>query len=131
MPQRSLTDVLRSLRRRVLLIDGAAGVVWGATAALLCLIAGVWIDLVLELSPQWRIGILVAAAIGALAVFFWHTWLGLAKGATGWLARRLDEAGASGGQIVSGIDLAMAGAPLSFSAQPALTNGLAQMAIQR
>src|SRR6185295_19161941 len=70
MTERSLSDVLQRLRRRVLWIGGAAGGFWGITAAVLWLLAGVWLDLVLQLLGELRIAILLSAALAGLIVCF-------------------------------------------------------------
>ena len=130
--ERSLAVILQQLRQRALWIGGTAGSLWGICCALLALFIGVWLDLVLQLSPQLRIGVLVSAIATGLIVFTRRTWITLGQSAGKWLACRLDDVTESGGQIVSGVELATAASPdYSYSSQPALTAGLAQLAIRR
>lgn len=130
MAERSLPDVLKRLRRRVLWVDSTSAVAWGVIAALVTLVVGVWLDLVLELSASLRIGVLMAAVGCGLAIMIRHARSGMVKGASLWLARRLDEVLNSGGQVVSGVELAAAG-PFIHSVNPTLSVGLAQMAVRR
>src|SRR5262245_58821508 len=131
MGPHALPDLLHRLRRRVLLIDGAAGFVWGLTVGTLWLLAGVWLDLVLELSGALRVAILGTTVAVALAVFLRKTIAGMARGAAHWMARRLDEVAGTGGQILSGVDLVAATSQYDYSADPGLTSGLAQLAVKR
>ncbi|MGQ0635965.1 MAG: hypothetical protein ACT4QC_15245 [Planctomycetaceae bacterium] len=129
--ERSLEQILQQFRRRALWIQGAAGGAWAVFTGLCALVVGIWLDLVLQLSPGLRIGVLLAAAGCAGIVFSRRTIRGIAQGAGAWLAARLDDAARTGGQIVSGAELAAASGMYSYSAQPSLTTGLAQLAIDR
>src|SRR5262245_54891353 len=55
MPDRRLNILLGRIRRRVLLVGGTAGVLWGFVAAACVWGFGVWLDLIWELSPLLRI----------------------------------------------------------------------------
>ncbi|HEV3003593.1 MAG TPA: hypothetical protein VGX78_04000, partial [Pirellulales bacterium] len=101
---------------------------WGATAAIALVAAGVWLDLIWELSSVVRIvACIVAVAFGCtLATATLAAALGRSRDRA--LARRLDEAGRTGGQILSGHDLLTG--PASAEAVP-LTAGLARLAVDR
>jgi hypothetical protein len=126
METASLRALLRRFGRRLLAIGVVAGVGWGLAAAVLLLVVCAWLDLLWELPP----GLRVTSSAVALAV------IGLLVLAAGWLAqlgsrpsvlaRRLDQVTASGGQILSGVDLALGQRP----ATP-LTVGLADLAVRR
>jgi len=121
-----LVRSLGRLRGRLLRLGGGAASAWALAGAIGCLIIGTWADLVFELSPALRIGVLAASAgmgLGLLIGVIARAWR---SGRAGVLARRLDEVGATGGQISAGADLLddrRIGSPLS--------RGLARMAIER
>lgn len=105
----------------------AAGAAWAAALGVACLMAGMWLDLMFDLAPQWRIVAWAAAAGLALLCFIvacvdlvWRR-IGLAA-----LAGRLDTAAGTQGQIRSGVDLLDERGTWS-----PLTAGLAELAVQR
>src|SRR5579872_5279289 len=131
MQQQQLFEVLKQLRRRVLALEGTAGVVWGLIAAAACLAAGVWADLVLELPSELRL-IVLLASLGSAAVMSARSVRdALSRGTPAQLARRLDEVAGSGGQILSGFELVSAGRDRFCSHNPELSAGLARMAVER
>lgn len=121
-----LARSLRRCRGRALRVGGGAALGWGVVGAALCLIFGTWLDLVFELSAALRVGVVVASASAGLllmAAFGTRAWL---AGRADVLARRLDEVGATGGQVRTGADLLdheRPGSPLG--------RGLAEVAIDR
>lgn len=117
---------LRQLRRRLLILASAAGLSWGVVAGLLALLAGMWLDLALELPPHLRLAWSLAALAVGLALLTRTALLALRRAHPASLARRLDQVAATHGQILSGIDLAHSPNP----SQP-VTLGLAQLAIDR
>lgn len=99
---------LRRLARRLLAIRAAAGILLGVPAAAAVVVLWVWLDLLWELSPQVRIAgdaLAGLAAVAALAIVCWRA-LRLANRSA--MARVLDRVGNTGGQILSGFDLAFA-----------------------
>src|SRR5436190_4251025 len=108
MPNSALQHILERLGRRVLMIHGAAGTVWSAIAASACLACGVWLDLMLELPGGMRLIILAAALGAAVIVIVRSARQGLWSKAPARLAARLDQVSASGGQVLSAVDLASA-----------------------
>lgn len=118
---------LRALRGRVAAIGAGAALFWGVAAGLLGMVVAAWLDLMLDLTPALRVGALVASAVAAVVV------LGIVAARTRrlrqWprLARALEFAGDTGGQIVSGTDLLLA----NQNSAAAVTEGLRQMAIAR
>lgn len=132
MAGRTLQSTFRRLRRRILCIEGCSGLLWGTIAFLAVLLAAIWIDLVLDLSPQLRIGAWVVsgvALVGLLAMVFVRAVRILSDAL---LANRLDSAGETGGQIRSGSDLSLSGnRASSYSSRPDLTSGLAGLAVDR
>lgn len=134
----SLQRRLRSVRRRSLMIGTASATVWGLAAAVVLLLGGVWLDLLWELSPQLRIGLLCAA--GAVGVALVGVLLGITAQAARdkRLARRLDRVADSGGQILTGVELDNASAAQPTATQPTatpstatLTSGMARLAVDR
>lgn len=130
MGETPLWNVLRQLRRRGQSLGIAAGLLWGGVAAALALVAAGWLDLALELSPAMRVAALAvsgAVGLGTLIAVFLRASAGSKQTL---LARRLDAIGATGGQIAAGVDLARPGLSIA-SAQPALSMGLAFVAVER
>jgi len=126
MAETRILEHLKHLRRRGLSLATAAGAAWGWVLVCGLGLAAAWLDLLFELSPGLRT-LLVAVLFAAAIVTMLRRLLGAARGATrGGLARRLDEAGGTRGQILSGIELMGAGYTGS-----ALTAGLAELAIER
>ncbi len=131
MANHPLTTALNRLRQRVLAVGGTAGVLWMLVGAMLCLALGVWLDLLFDLSPQWRLAILISAGVAACALLMYQLQLVFADGHASTLARRLDAAAGTGGQILCGVDLLAAQSMAAHSLQPELTAGLASLAVNR
>lgn len=131
-----LNERLRSLRRRRVALAAAAGAGWGLACLLAVLVAAVWLDLIVELSPAPRIvasALSLAAAVGLGGALLIAGWLNSERRR---LARLLDTAGNAGGQIVAGLDLADQPTPAATlttnapsTAHDSLTAGLAQLAV--
>ena len=131
MSNTSLENTFRFLKRRMLAIGGASGVAWGCCAAVGLLMAGVWLDLVWELSAGARIAALLLAIIAGLALAARFVVGAVSRAREVMLARRLDETGQTGGQIVSGFELHMSGGASQSATAPGLTRALAELAISR
>jgi hypothetical protein len=121
-----LLDRLRRFRRRLIGIGVGASFGWAMAGALACLIAGVWLDLVFELSPALRIAVLIAAGSAGVVLALAMIVAVFRAGRFDLLARRLDAVGSTGGQIRSGTDLLR-----DASARSSLSVGLADIAIER
>ncbi|MCE9546278.1 MAG: hypothetical protein K8T25_12250 [Planctomycetia bacterium] len=103
--QRSLVARLARVRRRLLALGTMTALIWGLIAATATLAAAVWLDLLWELAPQMRIvSLVVAAAVGVLLIVV-YLWSLVRIAGNGAMARRLDVAGRTGGQIVTGLEL--------------------------
>jgi len=119
---------LAMLRRRMMLLGTLGGICWGLVSGLVLWGAFVWLDLLWELSPPLRIvanGLVMIVACGIFleTVLYWRK-----RAVDRSLAKRLDQAGGTGGQILSGYDLERA----SFAHSPSpLTAGMAVMATNR
>jgi hypothetical protein len=117
---------LRHVGRRLVAVGVAAGTGWGLVAAVLLLLAGVWLDLLWELPPQVRVACDVGAPV-ALALLVLAAGYRALRGTVSWaLADRLDRVAQSGGVIRTGVDLALESRPL-----PPLSGGLAALAVRR
>ncbi|MEP0845012.1 MAG: hypothetical protein HRF43_20105, partial [Phycisphaerae bacterium] len=131
----NLHDTLSALRRRLLAVGLLAVAGYGLVAALLFWIAWMWLDLALELTPGLRVSTTIGAALLAVAVFLWGLVWNLRQGTALSVARRLDQVGGTGGEILSGADLSAtftAGAARSSAAAvTALSPGLAALAVER
>jgi hypothetical protein len=128
MASQSLRARLARVRRRLLLIGSSSAVFWGFQAGAVLLLAVVWLDLVWELSPAWRVATLcVSGAAGFLGIVA-LTWRAARSGRTATLARQLDKTAATGGQILTGIEL---DAPPRSVSLAGVSAGLAQLAVDR
>jgi hypothetical protein len=120
---------LRKAALRLRLIGAAGALVWGLVAAAVLLVFAAWLDLLWELLPLARIvPVWGAAAAGAvlLLVLAYRTAHGARPAA---LARRLDRAANSSGEILTGWELERAINVAGTRSVPAtLTAGLVSMA---
>lgn len=90
---------------RWLAIGAAAAAGWGLLAAAAAFVLGAWLDLLWEFSPQLRITVLSVAAIAGLLAIAALVGRSVAGGGAAAIARRLDLAIHSGGQILTGLEL--------------------------
>jgi hypothetical protein len=128
--QRRIADV----RRRWLWIGSTAALAWGALAALGLVIAGVWLDLVWELSPQMRIAALVTSAAGGVLLLCVLVGMAYRAARDADMARRLDQAGGLGGDILTGWELAAVDAGVTSRTSqttdhPQSTRDMARLAV--
>ncbi len=63
MTHPTLQSTFRQIRRRVVALGAAGAVAWGLAGAIVLLLAGAWLDLLWDLSPGGRIGLLAAAGL--------------------------------------------------------------------
>lgn len=115
----------QTLRARILSVHGLTGLAWGAFAFAGAALAAVWMDLVWELTSAARIAAVAIASLlwlGLLGYFVGRA-IGALRDAA--LARRLDGAGRTGGEILTGFELQGVGGSV------ALSQGLAELATLR
>ena len=101
----SLQTRIRQAGRRLLLLGSAGALVWALAAAVVLLVFAAWLDLVWELLPLARIAFVCGACAAGtilLAALAWRTARTAIPPA---LARRLDSAANSSGQILTGWEL--------------------------
>ena len=122
----SRLDVIRTLR---MMIGTGSGFIWSGIASLATLIAWMWADVVLNLSPGVRVAGWGSAAVvlGGLLIQRIHAMRRTATSSA--VASDLDRLTSSGGQIRTGMDLAQSIKKRSQSVSP-LTMGLAELAIR-
>jgi hypothetical protein len=129
----SLGAQLRRIRRRLLGIGTAAAAVWGLAAVTLLLLLGVWLDLLWEFPPQWRIATFWAAGIAGAALLAVLAAATVRAARDAAVARRLDREGGVGGTILTGWELSRqqwaARACLADAPNRSLTVSLADMAV--
>lgn len=121
-----LGECLQNVRRRMLVIGTSAGIGWATVAWLLVLTLCMWIDLVFELPPVLRLTAARVALVFGVGCAGILAWLAFRRSRPEDLARRMDQVGKTGGQILSGIDLLLDERP-----RRGLTGGLAGMAVDR
>ncbi len=125
MAHNGLAQAIERMRRRLYAVGTAAGAGRAALAALLLLVAAVWLDLILDLSPPLRIALSLGAALLGAALLAWFISRMIGEAAPRLLARRMDGTLASHGRILSGVELSLAPSP----AGP-LSAGLAALAVE-
>src|SRR5262245_25595380 len=124
MPKNTLQDVLQRVGRRLIAIGVTAGIAWGLAAAVVLLLTGVWLDLLWELPAHYRIACIVVSTLLGAALLAFLGRLAWRQRAPRALAKRLDQAAESGGQVLSGVDLF-----LETPRSSPLSTGLAEMAV--
>ena len=107
MTHSPLRSRLRRTGRRLLWFGGTAALTWGLVAAALMALAGAWLDLLWELSPQARIAAVVVAAHGRRVAGGGASAPGGVAARHAAVARRLDRAAGCGGDILTGLELDM------------------------
>lgn len=127
----SLRAALQKVRRRLYWVGGASGILWAVAAAVVLLLVGAWLDLVWELSPQLRIATLLASGLASLVLVSILLGRILRAGKDDRLARRLDRAAGSGGEILTGVELDGPIHEAYRSHAFDLSAGLAHMAVGR
>ncbi len=129
MTDLSLQACLSRVRRRLLAVGWAAGIVWAMGAALAVLLIGVWLDLLWELSAEWRVALLwIAGLTGIILVVFLAAKV-VRFSRDRLVARRLDRACGSGGVILTGVELEDTFCRARTEESSELTAGLATMAV--
>ena len=128
MTSMPLDSRLVGLKRRLLAVVLAGGFSWALAAALALLLVCMWLDLAIELPPGMRIICSLLAVIAGLVLLVRSGWIALRSSLPLALARRLDQAGGTSGQILSGTDFLV---HRTGAQGPTITAGMAQLAIQR
>jgi hypothetical protein len=126
MPAHNLTSVLQSLGRRLLTLNLVAGIAWGVTAAIICVLLGVWLDLLWELRPELRIACLVMAGLATVGMVGLLALTAMKRRTPLALARRIDGVAGTGGQIATGVDLLM-----EHQRFTEVSSGLAKIAVDQ
>lgn len=131
MQDGALLNILQNLRKRFLWVGSVAGLGWGLAAGIVCLLVGVWLDLIVGISPELRIATLILAGAGAAIILVSVVLLFLRDGLPALIASRLDTVSETGGQIRSGLDLSSKTLTFAESAHPDLTSNLAKLAVEK
>lgn len=126
MGEGGLRRSLGRVGRRIGVVAGIGGVGWGIFAALAVLLSAAWIDLVVELSSVVRVWVLGLGGAAAAGAVLWMAWVGWRRGRPGKVARRLDGAAETGGEVRTGWELLSVGE----AARP-VTEGLRHLAVRR
>ncbi|MCL2347458.1 MAG: hypothetical protein FWC50_04275, partial [Planctomycetaceae bacterium] len=105
MSTSSLQTRLHAVKRRWWFLGIATGLIGAMVMALLLLLLGGWLDLVWELSPAGRIGVLVASVLLGIAFFTVAIVRVRRNGRLALLARRVDQSMGFGGAVLTGCEL--------------------------
>jgi hypothetical protein len=127
MATTSLTAEIARIRHRWLAVGGLSAAIWALLGGIVLALAGMWLDLVWELSPYARIAASSVAAAGAMLLLAALAVFAVRSGRDALLARRLDRAHATGGEILTGLELSH---QLDSLAPRGLTGGLACVAVE-
>ena len=127
----SLAAQLARVGRRLMLVGASAGVLRGLAAAFAVLILGAWIDLLWDLAPRLRIAVWAIATTGGTLLIGSIVRKTAIAARAAPIAKRLDRAAATGGDILTGVDLDGPSAPVQASRAVELTSGLARLAVDR
>jgi hypothetical protein len=129
MTNLSLQTCLSRVRRRVLAVGWTAGAVWALGAASAVLLVAAWLDLLWELSPQWRMALVWIAATAGIVTAVYLAIKAVRFGQNKRLARRLDLVSGSGGIVLTGMELDGAVFRPGTCCLPELSAGLARRAV--
>jgi predicted nuclease with TOPRIM domain len=138
--EQQLQAILRDARKRLLGVSLGGGLGWALVAATLLLVLCAWLDLASELPAAVRLACLLASVALGLTLLAWAAAVAVRHARGPALARQLDRAGATGGQILAGVDLArqylLPAAPGGLGggavvAQGNMSAALARMAVER
>ncbi len=100
-----LKAVLDRVARRLTAVNVLAGFGWAVVVGVVALLVAMWLDLLWELPGTVRFSCLVGAIVLGVGVLGWVVARTLKRRSPQMLARRLDEVGGTGGEILSGTDL--------------------------
>jgi hypothetical protein len=127
----SFDSTFDSLKRRALAVAGLSGLATALCAVLLVMLIGFGADLIWDLSPASRLaarGLAMIIAVSVLAAFIVRA---VRASRNPLLARRLDQTGATGGEIVSGYELQSGVDTRASGPAAGLTRALADMAVAK
>lgn len=120
---------LSGLVLRARTLGATAGLLWGIFAALVVMIAGIWIDLAADLPPGARLGLWGVAALVVIAVAVRALVIAVRTSRLHHLARQLDSVANAHGQIHSAVDLLIH--PTPAVAVAGVSKNLGDLAITR
>ncbi|HXE55622.1 MAG TPA: hypothetical protein VN541_21540, partial [Tepidisphaeraceae bacterium] len=129
MAEKRLLQSLDAVRRRVLAVGMSAGAAWALSGILLLLMLFAWADLALDLPPAIRLTCVWLALVCGVGLLIRAAWVWLRGSTPHALARRMDQATQSGGQILSAVDLLHQ--YTGQAAAPTLSAALAALAVER
>ncbi len=127
----TLRSRLARFRRRLWLIGSASAVARGLAAAVVLLLAAVWLDLMWDLSPAARITVTAMAAGAACAVAVGAMVSTARAAGRRSLAQRIDRAGSLGGQVLTGLELEHRLASRRGESELPLSVGLSHLAVAK
>ncbi len=121
----NLMDRIQRLAGRLFRVHLAAGTAWALVAAVFVLAVVVWLDLMWELSPIWRISAWFFAGGAAIVRIGSSVATGFKRSKPLQIAQGVDQLLAGRGHVRAGVDLAINTLP-----DAGLSQGLAALAIQ-
>ena len=138
-PSVHLQDQIAYVRKRLFSVGVIAALGWVLLTIVIVLMLAVWFDLLWELPAEARLASFAVAGVIGLVLFATLCGLLLRKSKQHRLAGRLDQAGQTGGEITTGLELSSelkrreALPSTQFSEQPKkqIESGLAVLAVER
>ena len=131
MTNASLPQTIARFRQRMLWIGGISGLGWSVVALVVAMALAVWLDLLLELSPWLRIAAVICIGLAVVGSLARAIAIALRQGVPAKIARHLDSVSRSGGLVLSAFDLLEARSSHVLAGSPAVSSGLAAMAVHR
>jgi hypothetical protein len=122
----ALYAALASVRRRLCWLSVAGAVCWALVGFALVVLTGMWFDLLWECSSTTRVAVWIVAAAAGLALFASQMLKMFRHAKAAALARRIDMAARTGGEVLAGLEL-----DRGRSEWSPLSLGMARLAVGR
>ena len=124
-----LRQRIGSMANRVRIIGTVDALCWSLAILVAGLVLVAWMDIIWQLPFGLRRVVVPLALLLTLLVFAWLFWKRWTSAASDQMARRMDKAAGTGGQILSGWDLLHGDKSASTAPHARLSRGIASVAI--
>ena len=132
-PQASLQGHLRSVANRMRAIGFCDALCWTLAILGAAWLAFAWLDIIWQLPISIRQVVVPVSIIAVACVFAWLMYRQFSATSNDKIAKRLDQVGETGGQILSGLDMIKEreSTGSSSDALSPLANGIASVAVEQ